>query len=381
MPLWVIGTNLDGTSTASHGSSLSSNASGRMNPPVTITGVAPWAMHKATPTAATTTTTTTTSTANTMHQPHVNLPLHTVPPSAIAQAKHGPPVTFPSELNTQRVMLPVPPPSNMHPGGRRAIASTVSESKQRDAALLAATRSEDADDDSGDKDDAAAHGYALLQSYMQKLYPQIFANDGDSASLEAQGKDWCLTQAAATPSLLPNLKFHDLVFGQILGEGAFSTVKYARHITKGKAQSEWPEYAVKVIDAKKVVEFQYSLSVIREISVLQLLVHPGISRMIQAFQYHGSAYLILEYASRGDLHTYLLKAGRLLSTRHALLRFIIGEIASAVHVIHEHGFVYNDLKPENILITELGHVKVSPVWVWVCVCVCVNTWMMVLMGF
>lgn len=32
--------------------------------------------------------------------------------------------------------------------------------------------------------------------------------------------------------LLPTLKFHDLVFGQVLGEGAFSTVKYARHITK-----------------------------------------------------------------------------------------------------------------------------------------------------
>lgn len=333
-----------------------------MNPPVTITGVAPWAMHKATPAAATAT-----SSANTVHQPHASVPLHTVPPSAIAQAKHGPPVTFPSELNTQRVMLPVPPPSNMHPVGHRAITSTVSESKQRDAALLAAARS-DNDDNDGDKDDAAAsaaHGFALLHGYMLKLYPQVFANDGDSASLEAQGKDWCLTQAAATPSLLPNLKFHDLVFGQILGEGAFSTVKYARHITKGKAQSEWPEYAVKVIDAKKVVEFQYSLSVIREISVLQLLVHPGISRMIQAFQYHGSAYLILEYASRGDLHTYLLKAGRMLSTRHALLRFILGEIASAVHVIHEHGFVYNDLKPENILITELGHVKVSPV----CLCV------------
>lgn len=355
----LTGTTLDGTATAPHGSSLSSNPSGRMNPPVTITGVAPWAMHKATPSSATTTAVNTT----------MNQPLHAVPPSAIAQAKHGPPVTFPSELNTQRVMLPVPPPSSMHAGSHRAIASTVSESKQRDAALLAA-RNEDDDHDYDNKDDAAAaaaHGYALLRDYMVKLYPQIFANDGDSASLEAQGKDWCLTQAAATPSLLPNLKFHDLVFGQILGEGAFSTVKYARHITKGKAQSEWPEYAVKIIDAKKVVEFQYSLSVIREISVLQLLVHPGISRMIQAFQYHGSAYLILEYASRGDLHTYLLKAGRLLSTRHALLRFIVGEIASAVHVIHEHGFVYNDLKPENILITELGHVKVRSVvsrWWW-----------------
>jgi hypothetical protein len=48
------------------------------------------------------------------------------------------------------------------------------------------------------------------------------------------------------PILLPNLKFHDLVFGHELGTGAFSTVKYARLIVKGQSQSSWPEYAVKV---------------------------------------------------------------------------------------------------------------------------------------
>jgi hypothetical protein len=324
------------------GSSLSSNASGRANPPVTITGVAPWAMNK--PSASSSSVPSTTA----HHSSHV-LPLHSVPPSAVAQAKHGPSINFPSELNTQRVMLPMPPP-NLHQMG--SITSTVSESKQRDAMLLASMK-EDTEQESD-----PSRGLNILRDYMVRLYPQIFAGDGDDANLEAQGKDWCWSQAAATPSLLPNLKFHDLVFGQILGEGAFSIVKYARHITKGKAQSEWPEYGVKIIDSKKVIEFQYSLSVIREISVLQLLAHPGIARMIQAFQYHGSAYLVLEYASRGDLHSYLLKAGRCLSSKHALLRFIIGEIAAAVHAIHEHGFVYNDLKPENILITELGHVKV-----------------------
>lgn len=293
--------------------------------------------------------------ATTMHQSRSHVPLlHSVPPSAIAQAKPGPPVQFSPDLNTHRVMLPTPP-SHSHSTYGRPITSTVSESKQRDALLRSSMKDDDHDYDGAPLEEV---GLNVLREYMTRLYPQIFAADGDSASLEAQGKDWCWSQAAATPSLLPNLKFHDLVFGQILGEGAFSTVKYARHITKGKAQSEWPEYGVKIIDAKKVVEFQYSLSVIREISVLQLLFHPGIARMIQAFQYHGSAYLVLEYASRGDLHSFLVKAGRELSTKHTLLRFIMGEIASAVNAIHEHGFVYNDLKPENILITELGHVKV-----------------------
>ena len=57
-----------------------------------------------------------------------------------------------------------------------------------------------------------------------------------------------------SPILLPNLKFHDLVFGGELGKGAFSTVKYAKLIIKGQNQSTWPEYAVKVI---KIVFVHY----------------------------------------------------------------------------------------------------------------------------
>lgn len=47
-------------------------------------------------------------------------------------------------------------------------------------------------------------------------------------------------------------RFHDLVFGHELGSGSFSVVKYARHITKGKSRSQWPEFAVKVISTTKI---------------------------------------------------------------------------------------------------------------------------------
>lgn len=199
-----------------------------------------------------------------------------------------------------------------------------------------------------------ANGYDQLQAYMILCYEHIFRS-ADELSV-AEGKDWTQEQAAMSPNLLPTLKFHDLVFGQVLGVGAFSTVKYARMITKGKAQSSWPEYAVKIIDAKKVLEQDYALSVVREVLVLQLLQHPGIARMVSAFQYHGSAYLILEYASKGDLHSFILQNGRL---EHSLLRFVVGEMTAALAAIHEQGFCFNDLKPENILITELGHVKLT----------------------
>lgn len=71
-------------------------------------------------------------------------------------------------------------------------------------------------------------GFELMEGYIKRCLP-------DSTSLDAEqqrAEDWNSQQAAATPTLLPTLKFHDLVFGAVLGEGAFSVVKYARRITK-----------------------------------------------------------------------------------------------------------------------------------------------------
>jgi len=130
-------------------------------------------------------------------------------------------------------------------------------------------------DDSGElknqqSDLEAVHADVLskVRDYMAKLRPSSSENEGES---EDGISSWAKAQARESPVLLPDLKFHDLVFGDILGAGAFSTVKvrlnilmynshcepilllttfissqYARQITKGKTRSYWPEYAVKV---------------------------------------------------------------------------------------------------------------------------------------
>ena len=59
--------------------------------------------------------------------------------------------------------------------------------------------------------------------------------------------------------------------GKALGTGAFSIVKYARHITPGLTQSQWPEYAVKIIDVNKVKALEYTQSIDREITILSQL--------------------------------------------------------------------------------------------------------------
>jgi serine/threonine protein kinase len=167
---------------------------------------------------------------------------------------------------------------------------------------------------------------------------------------------WARTQMAETPTLLPNLKFHDLVFGHDLGEGAFGSVRYARFIDRTRTRSQWPEYAVKIISTEKIKEMGYEASVQREVAVLRILSHPGIARLVSSFRFREGVYLVLEYASGGDLHSVLRKNG---SLDHASTRFVMGEIVAALASIHELGLIYGDLKPENIVITEQGHAKLT----------------------
>lgn len=68
---------------------------------------------------------------------------------------------------------------------------------------------------------------------------------------------------------------------------------------------------MKVVTASKIQEFHYLASVVREIAVLQMLSHPGVARLVSTFRYRESAYMVLEYASKGDLHSYLLSQGKL----------------------------------------------------------------------
>jgi hypothetical protein len=104
-------------------------------------------------------------------------------------------------------------------------------------------------------------GYQVLLDFCERCLPnstkpstETGSGDGDVSS------DWRKLQGAPTPTLLDNLKFHDLVFGRDLGSGAFSLVRYARKIERGKPRDQWPEYAVKVVSAAKMNEQSYHAS-------------------------------------------------------------------------------------------------------------------------
>lgn len=224
--------------------------------------------------------------------------------------------------------------------------------KQTKQVVQSAVVEEEEEEDKPDEPMANAEetdnpALARVLKYMQELKPP---EEEEGAS------HWSKTQMQESPTLLPSLKFHDLVFGHELGTGAFGSVKYARQIDQSKTRSHWPEYAVKIISTQKILEMGYESSVQREIATLRVLSHPGIARLISSFRFRDGAYLVLEYASQGDLHMLLRKKGSLDAES---TRFVMGEVVAALASIHALGFVYADLKTENTVITETGHIKLT----------------------
>jgi len=79
--------------------------------------------------------------------------------------------------------------------------------------------------------EAGRDGLARIMNFIQRCLPDTAPRTAEEEEAARQ-QDWRTVQAAVSPSLLPELRFHDLVFGAVLGEGAFSVVKYARQIMK-----------------------------------------------------------------------------------------------------------------------------------------------------
>lgn len=76
---------------------------------------------------------------------------------------------------------------------------------------------------------------------------------------------------------------------------------------------KWKLVTVNIVDCLDRVpqELNYEKSVTNEIACLRVFSHPGIARLISAFRWRDGAYLVLEYASRGDLHGHIKRHGSL----------------------------------------------------------------------
>ncbi|KAJ8795751.1 hypothetical protein J1605_002513 [Eschrichtius robustus] len=119
-----------------------------------------------------------------------------------------------------------------------------------------------------------------------------------------------------------------------IGKGNFAKVKLARHILTGK------EVAVKIID-KTQLNSSSLQKLFREVRIMKVLNHPNIVKLFEVIETEKTLYLVMEYASGGEVFDYLVAHGRM-KEKEARAKF--RQIVSAVQYCHQKFIVHRDLK-------------------------------------
>ncbi|GME86335.1 unnamed protein product [Ambrosiozyma monospora] len=140
-----------------------------------------------------------------------------------------------------------------------------------------------------------------------------------------------------------------IIRDEIVGSGAFATVKKAIERTSGET------YAVKIISKKKAMTGGFD-GVTRELKILQRLDHPGIVRLKAYYEDDDYYYLVMEFVPGGDLMDFVASYG---SVGEAAGREIARQILDAMSYVHSKGISHRDLKPDNILISQDDPVAVK----------------------
>ncbi|KAI5633820.1 protein kinase domain-containing protein [Phthorimaea operculella] len=81
-----------------------------------------------------------------------------------------------------------------------------------------------------------------------------------------------------------------------IGKGNFAKVKLAKHVPTGK------EVAIKIIDKTQLNPGSLQ-KLFREVRIMKMLDHPNIVKLFQVIETEKTLYLVMEYASGGELST------------------------------------------------------------------------------
>ncbi|KAL4433487.1 hypothetical protein ABPG74_002884 [Tetrahymena malaccensis] len=94
------------------------------------------------------------------------------------------------------------------------------------------------------------------------------------------------------------------ILGKKLGEGTFGKVKLATHILTGE------KVAIKILEKDRIIDVSDVERVSREIHILKLLRHSNIIQLYEIIETPKQLFLIMEYASGGELFDYIMITGK-----------------------------------------------------------------------
>jgi aurora kinase, other len=152
-------------------------------------------------------------------------------------------------------------------------------------------------------------------------------------------------------ALQTKLALSDFRFLRAIGHGYASTVFEAEH-------SPTKLHCVVKVCMKARLNADETRRIQREIRIHSSIHHRHILTFYAAFEDANAYYLILEYASQGDLLTYIREQPQRLLNKQRFLMFVLRPLLHAVSYLHELGILHRDIKPENILLDHMGCIQV-----------------------
>ncbi|XP_077089446.1 serine/threonine-protein kinase MARK2 isoform X17 [Siphateles boraxobius] len=177
------------------------------------------------------------------------------------------------------------------------------------------------------------------------LLPMIDHSTGQSYSDSKPGGR-CIMPLSTTDEQ-PHIGCYRLL--KTIGKGNFAKVKLAKHVLTGR------EVAVKIID-KTQLNSSSLQKLFREVRIMKVLNHPNIVKLFEVIETEKTLYLVMEYASGGEVFDYLVAHGRM-KEKEARAKF--RQIVSAVQYCHQKCIVHRDLKAENLLLDADMNIKIA----------------------
>ena len=114
--------------------------------------------------------------------------------------------------------------------------------------------------------------------------------------------------------------------------------------------------ALKVLSKKQLINEQVIDQLRREIEIHSHLHHDNILQLYGFFFDEKKVYLIMEYASGGELYKDFRRRKRYSERQSAVY---VKQVAMAFKYLHELNIIHRDLKPENLLLCGNHKIKLS----------------------
>ncbi len=135
---------------------------------------------------------------------------------------------------------------------------------------------------------------------------------------------------------------------RLLGRGEFAEIYLGEHTTTHT------KAAIKLLDGRRAGDDVAKF--LAQASLLTHLRHPHIVQIFDFGIVGETAFLIMNYASRGTLRQHYPKGTRV--PLQDIVRYV-KQIASALQYIHLHNLIHRDIKPHNMLLSTNDDVMLT----------------------